>query len=219
MLLQLNITDSFSAINALANNASQILENATGTVTAEGTFAGETISMVDVADKHSLVIDGKGGADTIIGSASSDTIDGGTGNDVIKAGSGDDIIVISDIETGGLDKLLSFTSNGDAASVNAGRDKIQFSTSDLESVTGFTAYTGSDTAVTLTGGNKVEFLVNGSADEAGATFIYNTTTGKLSFDADGTGANAAIEVVQVYSDDAQSSELADLLAADLTFIA
>ena len=214
-----NITDSFSAINALANNASQILENATGIVTAEGTFAGETISMVDVADKHALVILGNGGADTIIGSASNDTINGGTGNDVIKAGSGEDLIVISDIETGGLDKLLSFTSNGDAAGVSAGTDKIQFSTSDLESVTGFTAYTGGGTAVTLAGGNKVEFLVDGSASAGEAAFIYNTTTGKLSFDADGDGANAAIEVVQVYSDDAQSSVLADLLTADLTFIA
>ena len=219
-----NITDTDTAINSLALNNSSILENATGTITANGTFVGEFINMINVADKADLTINAGSGADTIISGGGDDIIYGGRGDDIIKAANGNDIIAISDIETNGIDKLYSFRSNGNAADVkdaegnDAGRDVIQFSAADLQAVSGFTNYTGSGTKVTIDAGIYAEFLVNQDADELGATFTYNTTTGFLTYDADGSGSNSSnTTVVQIFGDDDESVVLSDILSADLSF--
>jgi hypothetical protein len=73
----------------------------------------------------------------------------------------------------------------------------------------------------LTDGTKVEYVAGAgaTADEAGATMIFNSTTGALSFDADGTGSSAAaITVATIYSDSGTTA-ITDLLVADLSIIA
>jgi len=79
-------------------------------------------------------------------------------------------------------------------------DKLQFSDTDLLAATGFTTYGGGNTAVTFAGGvNKAELVVatGGAlvATSATAAFLFDTATGKLSFDSDGTGVTAAVDIV------------------------
>ena len=213
------ITDTFSAINTLALNSATTLQNATGPITANGNFADNSMDMTDVGNLADLVINGEGGNDTIIGAQGNDTITGGTGNDILFGGLGTDTFVIADIETNGSDQFFSFTTSTDAAAVAQGRDTLQFSTADLKAVAGFTA-AGDGAALTLSDGTKVAFVEGAGAvsADAVATFVYDDTTGVLSFDADGTGAGAAINVGTFYSDSG-STLITDILAADFNFIA
>jgi len=87
-----------------------------------------------------------------------------------------------------------------ASGFQSTNDKLQFSDTDLVAATGFTTYGGGNTAVTFAGGvNKAELVVatGGAlvATSATAAFLFDTATGKLSFDADGTGITAAVDIV------------------------
>ena len=229
VITAVDITGTHTQIVALANNARPTLENATGTIQVNGANVGETMVMTDVGTKADLTIFGNGGIDTIFGAQGDDTIIGGTGNDILKGAAGTDTFRITDVETNGTDVLYEFTSDGDADGVGAGRDKIEFSAADLQGVTGFANYTGTGNAVTIktVGGGpdiKAEFITGAgktSADAEGtqAAFIFNQTTGTLSFDADGSGTESTIALVKVYSDEIESDVVQDLLAADLNFIA
>lgn len=79
----------------------------------------------------------------------------------------------------------------------SGNDKLQFSAANLSSASGFVSST---TGAITVGGSKVELVVGTGgalvASAAEAAFLFDTATGKLSFDADGTGSAAsAIDVV------------------------
>jgi Ca2+-binding RTX toxin-like protein len=162
---------------------------------------------------------GTSGIDTIYGLAGNDTITGGAGADTITPGLGNDIIANADIDNEGLDVIASFTTVTDGAGIAEGADTLQFSETDLAGLTGFTAYTGSGTTIDIDGnssGATLVAFVSGAgaqvATAAEAAFLFNQTTGTLSFDADGTGANAAIDVVTL-------TGVTDLAAGDFTFVA
>ena len=217
------ITDTFSAINTLALNSATTLQNATGPITANGNFADNSMDMTDVGNLADLVINGGGGNDTIIGAQGNDTITGGTGNDILFGGLGTDTFVIADIENNGSDQFFTFTTNGDNANVNQGTDVLQFSDADLTGVASFVAYTGGGAGLALTlndGATDVELVsgANAQASGAEAAFLFDTSTGVLSFDADGSGAGAVINVGTFYSDSG-STLITDILAADFNFIA
>jgi Ca2+-binding RTX toxin-like protein len=171
---------------------------------------------------HDLTIDGGAGADTILGADGDDTIIGGTGADVMYGGLGNDTFEVSNIETNGSDSIYFFTTAADAAVVGQDDDLIEFSSADLIAAVGFIDYDGDGTSITLTGAVGTVGFVAGAgaiATDDTAMFVYNTTTGVLSFDADGTGAAAtSITIATLYSDDG-STAIADFLSADLTFIA
>ena len=140
----------------------------------------------------------------------------GLGNEAVT-------FVISDIETNGIDMITAFTSSTDTALVAAGADLVQFSSADLMAATGFVSYAGSASSITLNDATtKVAFVTGAGAvaTEAFATFSYDTTTGQLSFDADGTGSTASsITVATLFSDNLGTAPITDLLSADLQFIA
>jgi len=220
-----DITDTYANIKSLATSAPLILTDATGTVTANGTFQAETIDMSNLGSLHSLTINGGAGADTILGSSSDDTIIGGIGADVLYGGLGNDIFYNASISANGQDSIYYFTTTADAAAVGQGADKMEFSTANLIGLTGFASYSGTGstgTSITLNDGTNKVVLVTGTsaaADVAQATFTYNTSTGVLSFDADGTGtAASSIAVATLYSD-AGSTAIADFASTNLVFIA
>jgi Ca2+-binding RTX toxin-like protein len=217
------ITDTYTNILALATASPSILEDATDTVTVNGNVGANLIDMSDLGSLHDLTINGLAGADTIYGSAADDTIVGGTGADLMYGGLGNDTFEVSNIETNGSDSIWYFTTDADAAGIAEGVDWIEFSDTDLLAATGFTAYGGTSTSVVTLNDETTEvaFVSNatGLADEAYATFVYNTATGVLSFDADGTGTTASsITVATLYNDDG-SMVITDFASTDLTFIA
>ena len=166
--------------------------NPTGYVTASGAFGADQVKGIE-----NLV--GSAYADTLTGTSLENSLAGGAGNDSLSGGAGADTLsgeLGKDTLTGGsgadkfLFNVLETTANRDTISDFLGSegDKIQFSKSVF---TGFANVgTGTITAAML--------AVDGAAQTTSTRLIYNTTSGVLSYDADGSGsAQAAVEVALI----------------------
>jgi serralysin len=123
---------------------------------------------------------GAADANTIIAGAGADFLSGLDGNDVLMGGSGADLMLGGNGadqfrylggETG-LDRIIDFVS---------GSDKIALST---------TGFVHTATVAFVSSGAPV-------ATTANSTFLYNFNNGIVSYDADGTGAGAAIQLAQL----------------------
>ena len=125
--------------------------------------------------------------DTLTGSSSANSLNGGIGNDTLNGGLGNDTL------TGG-----------------SGSDKFVFSsalngTTNKDSITDFSPVDDTlvlenaiFTAFTATGALPAGTFVSnagGVAADANDFLLYDTTTGKLFYDADGNGAGAKVEFV------------------------
>jgi Ca2+-binding RTX toxin-like protein len=121
-------------------------------------------------------ITGDGGNNYIDAIVGNDIIDGGLGNDYLIGGSGLDIFIF--------DTALNATTNIDTiADFTAVDDTIQLSKAIF-------------TVLTATGTLSASyFLANstGTAGDSNDYILYNTTTGALYYDADGSGSGAAVE--------------------------
>ena len=139
-----------------------------------GNAANNALSGLDGND----TLSGGLGNDTLQGGNGNDRLSGGTGNDVLNGGAGTDTFVFDTAPNAlaNLDTVQDFTS---------GSDKLSFSRAVFA---GFTA----------TGAMSVDAFWSGAgvnaAHDATDRLIYNTTTGALWYDADGTGATAAVQV-------------------------
>lgn len=152
-------------------------------LTLSGSTAADVLTGADTGD----MLSGMGGNDTLDGGAGNDTLSGGCGDDVLTGGAGSDVFCID---------LGSLTDTGAAnstvATVNA------------------QASCGIDTIADFTSGaDQLAFHVHGAADgtlsstafalatdtaTADTRFIYDSSTGALSFDADGSGAGEAVQI-------------------------
>lgn len=141
--------------------------------TLNGTGLGEIL----IGRSSDVTINGYEGNDVLIGGAGDDTLRGGAGNDHLVGGAGDDHFVFNTAlnATTNVDRIADFDAT------NAGDHDLIYLDNDV-----FTAlnYTG-----VLQSGN---FALNTAADSTDH-IIYNTTTGALSYDADGNGAGAAVQ--------------------------
>jgi len=140
--------------------------------------------------------------DTLTGNTGANTLNGGAGNDWMSGGAGNDIL------TGltGNDTLIGGTGN-DKLSGGTGGDHFIFNaalnaTTNKDTITDFVAvddtiklenaiFTKLTTAGNLNAANFVA-SATGNAVDANDYVLYNTTSGVLSYDADGSGAGAAI---------------------------
>ncbi|HYD67955.1 calcium-binding protein [Azospirillum sp.] len=115
-------------------------------------------------------LSGGTGADTLVGGNGDDTLAGGGGDDTLTGGAGADVFKIFD-PSHGRDHVTDFS---------AGTDKIAVVGPNFGSIT-----TGM-----LSASN---FALNAPGD-ANDWFVFNTSTGVLSFDADGSGTGAAVSI-------------------------
>ena len=120
------------------------------------------------------LIQGNLGRDVLQGEAGNDTLDGGAGSDVLKGGVGADVFLFHAASDGG-DRISDFVAGTDHIALDAANFGL----------------------ATLVAG--VNFLVGESAValSAAPTLIYHSTSGILSFDADGTGAMAATTLAKL----------------------
>jgi serralysin len=136
---------------------------------------------------------GRAGVDQLEGGAGGDRLNGGAGNDVLIGGADADIFMFADAPAvGGLDRTGDF---------EAGSDKIEIDAS---------AFGGG-----LAAGGAVQLVANANPSSVGMTggvFLYNTSNGFLSFDADGQGAGAAVAFFRIQN-------LPALTAADFVVVA
>ena len=111
----------------------------------------------------------KGGAgdDRLYANEGTNTMEGGTGNDLRYAGTGADTFVFREFGADNADRLRNVTSGTDKVALDAAAFGVGFAF---------------DPAL-------FEFASNASA--AGTLFTYDSATGDLSYDADGSGAGAA----------------------------
>ncbi len=125
------------------------------------------------------ILSGLGGKDILIAGAGNDTLIGGAGADVLTGGTGEDVFVF------------------DSLTVSADKDTIRDFTPDQDSLminrSVFAAF-ATDAAGALSASN---FTVGAKATTLDHHLIYNSATGTLFYDVDGSGALAQIQIAQM----------------------
>jgi Ca2+-binding RTX toxin-like protein len=173
-------TDEIVSLVSLAVPAN--VENATASpgVSLVG-LVGNSLNNILTGNDSGNLLDGGVGNDTLNGGAGDDTLVGGDGNDTLIGGDGSDMLLGGN----GAD-ILRFDQAPDGGNVDRAMDFVA-GTDDLQFAGGvFTALTG----------NFAEEFVKGpgvQALEADDHLLYDTSIGRLYYDADGSGAgNAAL---------------------------
>ena len=128
------------------------------------------------------IIEGEGGNNALNGGAGNDTIYGGLGNDTLIGGTGNDFFVFTTTPnaTSNLDTITDF---------NVINDTIQLENAVF---TGLGSGTGTlDSSLFRSGAGFT------TADDSSDRIIYNTTSGALFYDADGSGVAAAVQIALI----------------------
>lgn len=180
---------------------------ATGFEAAWGSSSNDTLisdgsgTAVLVGDAGDDYLEGGSGVDFLYGFGGADTLRGDGGNDVLIGDGhggtgGSDTFAFSFASQflSGTDQIFYFVS---------GEDKLQFNSS-LDNDWGITAGSALNSQNFISGAAPTSVL-------ATPTFLYNTTNGLLTFDADGTGSGAGYFVAQFFL-------AAPVAAADFVFV-
>lgn len=177
-------------------------------------YGGDGNDYIQGGEKSGNYLYGEAGNDTIIASQSpfnTNYMDGGAGNDKLTGGfngAGDTLLGGS-----GNDELIGLLGN-DTLTGGAGADKFVFNANDgVDTITDFTPV--DDTIVVSAGGfgsvpagfgagltpgasiTASQFTIGAAAADASDRFIYNSSTGALFFDADGTGSTAQVQIASL----------------------
>ena len=155
-------------------------------VLLSGAIAGTGNALNNVIEGNGAAnrLEGLGGRDLLLGNAGNDTLLGGEGPDTLEGGGGRD-----SMEGGSNTDLFrwALASHGrdTISGFNAAQDDLAFSAA------GFGG--GLVAGVALTAA-QFESNATGAASTADARFVYNTLSGVLFYDADGSGAGTAAEI-------------------------
>jgi uncharacterized protein len=169
-----------------------------GIVNSRSTFNGGTLNLGTNTNDNII---GSANSDTIAAFAGNDFVFGGDGNDSIDGGFGDDTLLGGN----GADTLLGNIGN-DSLIGGAGADLlIGGAGNDFFVYNSFTE--GGDTIADFASGDKiliraaafgglvgVNLVVNGSFANSTPGFLFNSTSGLLSFDSDGNGLVAPVAI-------------------------
>ncbi len=90
-VLSITTASQVAQVNGTAGNDTI---SATSSGVNAGTYSLNNFGEVFFSDVTTLILDGQGGDDTIVGSSAVDNIDGGAGRDTIHAGRGADVITV-----------------------------------------------------------------------------------------------------------------------------
>ena len=168
----------------------------TGTAAVAVTTATSATGINASAAVNGLILTGNNGANSITGTAYDDVIYGNSGNDTINGGNGNDTLyggLGNDTLTGGsgndhfvFDTTPNASSNKDTITdFSSGTDKIDLSKAVFTAL-GAIGTLSSDEFYAAAGAVK--------GHDGTDRIIYNTTTGALYYDADGSGSGAAIQI-------------------------
>lgn len=185
----LNLT-GIAAINGTGNINNNIINGNSATNTLRGGSGNDKLSGLGGND----ILAGGSGNDNLIGGDGNDILRGEAGNDILQAGTGDDILaggLGNDILMAGLgatDHYLFDTTLGptNIDTINGFFAPVDTIRLDNDIFTSF-GLPGAIAAGNFRAGPGVV------AADANDFLLYNTTTGALSYDANGNGAGAAIQ--------------------------
>lgn len=121
-------------------------------------------------------LSGGDGNDTLIGNGGNDTLIGGLGDDILNGGDGADLFLLNALT--GVDTIQDFT---------VGTDRIQFDDKVFADI-----FNGSSNTL------DAQYFISGTeALTSNQHIIHDSNTGTILYDADGSGAGAAITIAQV----------------------
>jgi Ca2+-binding RTX toxin-like protein len=145
------------------------VENLTLTGTAAINGTGNTLANTITGNSAANTLSGAGAADKLSGAGGNDLLDGGVGNDMLTGGAGQDSFLFDTTLNGAtnVDKILDYT---------VGTDQIVL---DNHIFTAFTAIGGIGASA---------FHEGTSAGDADDHIIYDSASGNIYYDPDGTGA-------------------------------
>jgi len=172
----LNLTENGTpvAIIITGNNLNNILKSAP----TNWNDIRSILSTIDNAKESKEEFYGLGGNDTILAGGGDDLLSGGTGNDRLTGGAGEDRFLF--------DTLLNAKTNIDTITdFLTGTDRIELDDAIFEKFLGVTGQIAESNFVK--GGTGVKAL------DSNDHLIFNTATGALFYDADGSGSGAAIQ--------------------------
>ncbi|HPG88658.1 MAG TPA: calcium-binding protein [Hyphomicrobium sp.] len=135
---------------------------------------------------------GAGGADTLIGGAGNDRLEGRGGADILTGGAGNDVFVFTLPSDGG-DTITDF---------NVANDQFEISAA------GFGGGLAAGVGLVL----GTNFYVDAAATSAAGAFLYASSTGILSWDADGNGAGSAVTIATLTTKPALTALDIDIIA-------
>jgi len=167
-------------IDVATDVITELANEGTDTVESSLTFSLTAANVENLTLIGSSSINGTGNTlnNIVVGNSGINILNGGAGNDTLTGGAGADNFLF--------DAALNATTNKDVLSdFNVVDDTIR-----IENAI-FTKFT---TVGALAAGNFV-FGSNAVALDSNDYLIYNTTTGTLSYDADGNGAGAKVDFV------------------------
>jgi len=162
----------------LASNVDVLTLTGSANLTGTGGTGDNTLN----GNAGANFLDGGRGDDALFGNDGNDTLFGNTGDDTLTGGSGADAFLFGNAPraSSGIDLILDFS--------HAEGDTLQFSKAQFR---GFGTVVGGLTADQLHTGT------DDLAQDASDRIIYNTATGALWYDADGTGRVAAVQIAQI----------------------
>ena len=178
-------TDLVTASASYALSAN--IENLTLSGTAAINGTGNADANVITGNSAANTLAGLDGSDTLTGGLGNDTLQGGTGTDRLTGGNGNDTLNGgTGADTFVFETAANLATNYDTLQdFVSGTDKLAFSRAVF---TGFAA----------TGAMSIDAFWSGAgvnaAHDATDRLIYNTSTGVLWYDRDGTGSAAAVQV-------------------------
>jgi serralysin len=146
-----------------------------------GNAAANTISGNNAANSLS----GLGGSDQLLGQGGNDTLDGGAGNDALNGGLGTDAITTGS----GSDRVLFNTALGGDNVDQVFDFSVVSDTFQLDNAV--------FTALAVGALPAAAFVIGAAAADADDRIIYDSTTGALSYDADGVDGAAQTQFAQV----------------------
>ena len=153
-----------------------IVDFAAGTISggAAGSMTFTGIERI-VAGNFNDQMTGSSASQTLTGQGGNDTIAGAGGADTLWGGSGADSFVFREMGTANADRVSDFVS---------GADKVQLDDSAFTAIGALGNFAAGDGRFWAAAGAT-------SGHDANDRVVYNTSTGSLYYDADGSGAGAA----------------------------
>ena len=145
-----------------------------------GAAAGDTYTSIEglTGSGFNDVLTGNSSANTLSGLAGDDRLDGGAGADSLTGGAGKDTFSFTTALVGGnIDTIGDFDKTNDTIALS-------------QSI--FTAAGAAGTTL-----SSAAFQLGTAANDSGDRIIFNQSTGALLYDADGTGATAALQFATV----------------------
>lgn len=157
-------------------------ERLTGSTNNDSLTGNSGANLIRGGNGHDTVIGGSGN-DTLYGDAGNDLLRGGTGNDILYGGAGKDIFrfdtALGTSTTPNIDQIKDFSVLDDT---------IQLENAIFKS---FATKTG------VIGSGNFKANLTGRATDSNDYIIYETDTGKVFYDADGSGAAASVQIALV----------------------